>query len=178
MCPALCDPIDCSPPGSSIHGILQGRILEWVAISFSRAGLPYPEIKPEFPALAGGFFAIESPGKPLKWVCVFSCVRLFATPWAVARWPPLSMGFSRQEYWRGLPCLPPGDLPDPEIELGSPSLAGGFLTSSTTWEAHLSIWWMFGFPCLRYSVLDLFPTTEGPVGVIYCHANTMRFDPK
>ena len=129
MCPALCDPIDCSPPGSSIHGILQGRILEWVAISFSRAGLPYPEIKPEFPALAGGFFAIESPGKPLKWVCVFSCVRLFATPWAVARWPPLSMGFSRQEYWRGLPCLSPGDIPDPRVKstfLTSPALAGRF----------------------------------------------------
>ena len=50
----------------------------------------------------------------------------------------LSMGFSRQEYWSGLPCLPPGDLPDPEIEpisLMSPALAGGFFTTSATWEA-------------------------------------------
>ena len=50
----------------------------------------------------------------------------------------LSMGFSRQEYWSGLPCLPPGDLPDPEIEpisLMSPALAGGFFASSATWEA-------------------------------------------
>ena len=54
---------------------------------------------------------------------------LFATPWTVARQAPLSMGFSRQEYWRGLPFPPPGDLPDPGIELDalvSPALAGGF----------------------------------------------------
>ena len=60
----------------------------------------------------------------------FSCVRLFATLWTVAGQAPLSMGFSRQKYWSGLPRLPPGDLPDPEIEtasLSSPALAGGFL---------------------------------------------------
>ena len=57
-------------------------------------------------------------------------------------WPhgqtPLSMGFSRQEYWSGLPCPRPGDLPDPGIELASlasPVLTGGFFTTSTTWEA-------------------------------------------
>ena len=52
---------------------------------------------------------------------------------------PLSMGFSRQEYWSGLPCHSPGDLPHPGIEPGSlmfPILAGGFFTTSTTWEAH------------------------------------------
>ena len=55
----------------------------------------------------------------------FSHVRLFMTPWPVARQPPLSMGFSRQEYWSGLPCPPPGDLPDPGIKpvyLTSPTL--------------------------------------------------------
>ena len=70
----------------------------------------------------------------------FSCVRLFATPWTVAHQAPLSMGFSRQEYWSGLPCPPPGDLPDPGVEtesLMSPALAGGFFTTSTTWEAQL-----------------------------------------
>ena len=59
----------------------------------------------------------------------FSHVQLFVTLWTVAHWAPLSMGFSRQEYWSGLPCPPPGDLPDPEIEptsLTSPALAGGF----------------------------------------------------
>ena len=47
---------------------------------------------------------------------LFSRVQLFVTPWTVARQAPLSMGFSRQEYWNGLPCPPPGDLPDPGIE--------------------------------------------------------------
>ena len=47
----------------------------------------------------------------------FSCVRLFATPWAVARQAPLSVGFSRQEYWSGLPYLPPGSLPNPGLKL-------------------------------------------------------------
>ena len=50
----------------------------------------------------------------------FSLVWLFVTPWTVARQSPLSLGFSRQEYWRGLPCLPPGDLPDPGIKPTSP----------------------------------------------------------
>ena len=62
-CPTRHDPIDCSPPGSSALGILQAKILEWVAISFSR-DLPNPGIKPESPALAGGFFTTEPPGKP------------------------------------------------------------------------------------------------------------------
>ena len=65
-------------------------------------------------------------------------VRLFVTLWTVARQPPLSMGFSRQEYWSGLPCPPPGDLPNPGIEpesLKSPALAGGFFTTGATWGA-------------------------------------------
>ena len=65
-----------------------------------------------------------------------------AIPWTVARQAPLSMGFSRQEYWSGLPFPPPGNLPDPGIEprsLISPTLAGGFFTTSGTWEAHKSI---------------------------------------
>ena len=59
----------------------------------------------------------------------FSCVQLFATPWIIALQAPLSMGFSQQEYWSGLPCPPPGDLPDPGIEPASPALAGGFFTT-------------------------------------------------
>ena len=60
------------------------------------------------------------------------------TPRTVDRQVPLSMGFSRQEYWSGLPCLSPGDLPNPRIKpapLTSPALAGGFFTTSATWEA-------------------------------------------
>ena len=65
----------------------------------------------------------------------FSCVRLFVTPWTVAHQAPLSMGFSRQEDWSGLPCPSPGDLPDPAIKPTSLALAGGFFTTSATWEA-------------------------------------------
>ena len=67
----------------------------------------------------------------------FSRVSLFATLWTVAHLSPLSVGFSRQEYWNGFPCPPSGDLPDPGIEhlsLESLALAGGFFTASTTWE--------------------------------------------
>ena len=82
-CPTLCDPIDGSPPGSSVSGILQARILEWVAISFSSAW---------------------------KWILKvksLSPVWRFTTPWTVAYQAPLSMGFSRQKYWSGLPCPSP-----------------------------------------------------------------------
>ena len=78
-CPTLCNPIDGSPPGSPVPGILQARTLEWAAISFSNAW---------------------------KWkvkVKSFSRVQLLATPWTAAYQASPSMGFSRQEYWSGLP---------------------------------------------------------------------------
>ena len=78
-CPTLCDPIDGSPPGSPIPGILQARILEWVAISFSNA------------------WKWKVKGKSLRHV------RLFVTPWTTAYQAPPPMGFSRQEYWSGVP---------------------------------------------------------------------------
>ena len=78
-CPTLWDPIDSSPPGSPVPGILQARTLEWVAISFSNAW----KVK----------------------VKSFSCIRLLATPWTAAYQAPPSMGFSRQEYWVGCHCL-------------------------------------------------------------------------
>ena len=65
------------------------------------------------------------------------------------------MGFPRQEYWSGLPCPPPGDLPDLGIEpasLTSPALAGGFIPNSTTWEAQSVSYWM-GFLRLHYAAL-------------------------
>ena len=68
----------------------------------------------------------------------FSRVQLCATLWTVAHLALLSMEFSRQENWSGLPFPPPGDLPDPEMELTSPMspvLAGGFFTTSATWDA-------------------------------------------
>ena len=73
-------------------------------------------------------------------VFMLSCVQLFATLWTIAHQFPLPMGFSRQEYWSGLPCPPPRNLPDPGIEPSSlmsltPALAGRFFTISATWEA-------------------------------------------
>ena len=82
-CQTLCDPIDGSPPGSAVPGILQARTLEWVAISFSNAW---------------------------KWkvkVKSLSHVWLFATPWTTAYQAPPSMGFSRQAYWSGVPLPSP-----------------------------------------------------------------------
>jgi len=84
-CPTLWDPINGSPPGSPVPGNLQARTLEWVAISFSNAW---------------------------KWkvkVKSLSHVRLFTTPWTAAYQAPLSMGFSRQEYWSRVP------LPSPKL---------------------------------------------------------------
>ena len=85
--PTLRDPIDGGPPGSPFPGILQARTLEWVAISFSNAW---------------------------KWknkVKLLSRVQLLVTPWTAAHQAPLSTGFSRQEYWSGVP------LPSPCVEL-------------------------------------------------------------
>ena len=72
----------------------------------------------------------------------FSHVWLFATLWTTAVQAPLSVGFSRQEYWSRLLCPPPGDLPNPGTEPespASPALAGGFFTTSATWEASFYI---------------------------------------
>ena len=78
--------------------------------------------------LYGSNFTVKERAQVLQ-----SCpTRLSATPWTVAHQAPLSMGFSRQEYWSGLPCPPPGDLPHPGIEptsLRSPVLAGGLFTT-------------------------------------------------
>uniref|UniRef100_A0AC11CV43 LSM3 homolog, U6 small nuclear RNA and mRNA degradation associated n=1 Tax=Ovis aries TaxID=9940 RepID=A0AC11CV43_SHEEP len=68
----------------------------------------------------------------------FSRVQLCATPWTIACQAPLSMAFSKQEYWSASPCPPPGELPEPEVgpvSLMSPALAGGLFTTSAPWEA-------------------------------------------
>ena len=85
LCPTLCDPIDGSPPGSPVPGILQARTLEWVAISFSNAAKWKVEVKS------------------------LSRAWLVATPWTAAHQAAPSMILFRQEYWSGLP------LPSPKI---------------------------------------------------------------
>ena len=77
----------------------------------------------------------------IKVKVLVTCVQLFVTPWTIAGLATLSVGFSRQESWSGLPCPPPGDLPHPGIEpasLTSPALASSLFTISTTWEAPLA----------------------------------------
>ena len=82
----------------------------------------------------------------LKNVCVlshFSHLRLFVILRTAANQAPLFIGFSMQEYWRGLPCPPPGDLPDPGTEPASlvyHALTGRFITTSATWEAALKVY--------------------------------------
>ena len=71
--------------------------------------------------------------------CTVSHVQLFVTPWTVACQAPLSMGFPREEYWSGWPFPSPGNLPNPGIEPGSPTLAGGFLPSWATEETWINI---------------------------------------
>ena len=107
-CPTLCDPIDGSPPGSHIPGILQARTLEWVAISCSNAW---------------------------KWkvkVKSLSCIRLLATPWTAAHQAPPSMGFSRQEYWSGVP------LPSPITVLSAANAHQQSLLSLVFWSMSIS----------------------------------------
>ena len=120
-CPTLCDPIDGSPPGFPVPGILPPRALGWVAISFSSAG---------------------------KWkvkVNSLSHVRLLANPWTAAYQAPQPMGFSRQEYWSGLP------LPSPKWTELNWKLEISFLWNQTL----LSLYQLQFFRCLLFSMVSI-----------------------
>ena len=103
-------------------------------------------------------------------VCVLSCfsyVPLFATLWTVAFEASLSVGFSRQEYWSGLPKPPSEDLPDPGAEpasLPSAAWADGFFTTSATWEAHVSVY-MCDKQCLEGEFVSQFSSLSSPLGL-------------
>ena len=127
-CPTLSVPMDCSLPGCSIHGIFQAKVLEWGAISFSNACMHAKSLQscptlrdpidgsPPGSSVLGIFQA-----RTLEWVAIsfsntwqwevkvksLSRVRLVATPWTAAYQAPPSMGFSRQEYWSGVPLPSP-----------------------------------------------------------------------
>ena len=103
-CPTLCDPRDSSPPRSAVPGTLQARTLEWVAISFSNAWKRKVKVK------------------------LLSRVRLLETPWTTAHQAPLSMGFSRQEYWSGVP-LPRLAITKYKLQIGT---CHGHLPSTST----------------------------------------------
>ena len=122
-CPTLCNPIDGSPPSSSVPGILQARTLEWVAISLSNACMHAKSLQSGL-ALCDSMVS-SPPGSPvpgilqartLEWIAIsfsnawkwkvkvksLSHVWLLATTWTAAYQASPSMGFSRQEYWRGI----------------------------------------------------------------------------
>ena len=174
LCLTLCNLMDCSPSGSSVHGgspgkntgmgchfLLQGSCQprDWTQVSHCRTLFT-------FTAIISSLTIGGNEPRKMKWLisrinvtetlwcspetitilligyaCVlscFSCVQLFVTSWTIAHRAPLSMGFSRQEYWGGSSCPPPGNLPDPGIEpesFTSPALAGRLFTTSTTWES-------------------------------------------
>ena len=115
-CPTLCDPIDGSPPGSPVPGILQARTLEWVAISFSNA------------------WKWKVKGKSL------SRAWLLATPWTTAYQAP-SMGFSRQEYWSGVP------LPSPHVHTRKPK------NTRSRRHSHPKSWAVYRLMCPSRSCL-------------------------
>ena len=120
----LSDPMDCSLPGSSIHGIFQATVLEWGAIAFSSLTF-------------------------VKLNCLLLCrVWLFAALWTEPLWAPLCMEFSRQEYWSGLPC------PSPSIFLTQGSMtqetqvsciAGRFFTVGATGKLQSKFPFFFQF---------------------------------
>ena len=181
--------MDCGPPGSSVHGILQARIPVWVAIPFSRGSsqpsdqtqvslieggfstiwatrgaqeyrsgwpipspgeLPDPGITQGPPALHADYLPAEPPGKPhLYYTYIHTSlirVQLFVIPWTVAHHAPLSMEFSRQEYWSGLPFPSPECLSNPGIEPSSPALQVDSLLSEPPG--------MYIFTVIYFSVLQ------------------------
>ena len=137
----LCDPIDGSPPGSPIPGILQARTLEWVAISFSNAW---------------------------KWkvkVKSLSCVQLLATPWTAAHQAPPSMGYSRQEYWNVVPSPSPDIL---QIRGGfsdMPTL-NGLGSFMSVLKVNMKIWtswfaWFYGVFWVKWIMYHFWKSPRG-----------------
>ena len=148
-----CHPMDYSLPGSTVHGILQARILEWVVISFSRGSSP-PRNRTRVSSIVAIYIPsllfrlyIHSSSVLRWWLLAFiilkesesvslsvmsDCLR----PYGLLACPaPLSMEFPRKEYWRGLPFPSPGHLPDPGIKPMSPALQADSLLSKPIREA-------------------------------------------
>ena len=151
--------MDCSLPGSSVHGIFQARILEWVAISFSRRS-SWPRDWTWVSHIVGRCFTVWATREvgAIKlgilvrvsftvsshpcwlWRENVSCsvvANSLQTPWTVACQAPLSMKFSRQEYCSGLLFPSPGNLPNPGIEPWSPASQAGFFSHSLKWKTTL-----------------------------------------
>ena len=121
----LCDPMEYSPPGSSVHEILQTRILEWVGLSFSR-GSSQPSNRAEqnlWHWHVGSLPLSHLGSSYISYVCVFVCVLSHVQLFSITCQASLSVKFSRQEYWSWLPF-------STHPSLGSPALAGGFFATA------------------------------------------------
>ena len=127
-CPTLSDPIHCSLPGSSVHGIFQARVLEWGAIAFSRGYSQHRDRTRVFHNVSRCFYPLSHQGSPRRKVKGKSHLTLY-NPTGCSLWASLSKVFSRQEYRSGLPFPFPADLPDPGIEPRSPTLWADALPS-------------------------------------------------
>ena len=143
-CVRHCDPMDCSPPGSPVHGILQARILEWVALPFSR-GSSLPRTWKQISCIRGRFFAFWDTKEALcEYMCpgnldiCCSCAVLPDCLIHLDRSPLGSFVYRISEaiIWSGLPFSLPGDLPDPGIKPvfpETPELVGKFFTAETAY---------------------------------------------
>ena len=120
--------MDGRPPGSSVHGTFQARILEWVAISFSLTNL---DINND--SIVNHKYIIKE-GRRVNVSNSLSGVQLFVTPWTVAQHSSLSIEFSRQEYWSGLPFPSLGNLSNPGIKPWSLVLQANSLPSEPPWK--------------------------------------------
>ena len=152
LCPTLCDPIDGSPPGSTIPGILQARTLEWVAISFSNAWQWKVKVKS------------------------LSRVRLLATPWTAAYQAPPSMGFSRQEYWSG---VPPELLKFTQLNNGVTRMTPVYLIAQLDIMLYINAWLLpasydhsrilsFNLASLKFESYSFLPEKETRFGTNCC----------
>ena len=144
--------MDCSTPGFPVHHQLLQLAQTLTRLHYSRSIYYLPNVlntyfvdyllsQLEYNLSTGRSYFCFTP--PCVWqlctvprVCAqsLSWVWLYVTPWTVACQAPRSMGFSQQEYWNGWLFPPPGDLPDPGLNL-LPAMAGRFFTTSATWEA-------------------------------------------
>ena len=129
-CLTLCNPMNCSPPGSSFQGDFLGKNTGVGCHTLLQGIFPTQGLNLSLLHLLH-WQGDSLPPAPPGWseVKSLSRVRPFATPWTVAYQAPPSVGFSRQECWSGLPFPSPGDLPDPGIEPGSPALQADALLS-------------------------------------------------
>ena len=148
LCPTLCEPMDCSLPGFSVHGIFPSGLPEWVAISFSKilvrelfelnqrtkdimqgwlnfSIFPLKAQTRVLLSLGNRFLLILNMKVKVK---SLSCVRLFVTPWTGACQAPMSMEFSRHEYWSGWPFPSPGEYSWPPGQIPVSCIAGRFFT--------------------------------------------------